>query len=439
MKFTQEHLARRERVMTWYAPARLGLFYHWGLYTGGGSTHANPEYRAPLTYADPAALEAAAPDPELVARNMVATARECGAKYITLTVLHSCDGYCVIYPTKLPGFILRTRLDYFGAFVRECAANGIKPLGYLPCPADLWDTDGGPWLAEGYRDNAAFAKLIEGLVDELYDLHGDSIAGYWLDGITPDLTGLPAHIHSRLPDAIVIVNNCTSLNIPGVDYGTTEFVREGVEPTYSRPTALRRIPDRFRISIPGRDFNEDIPTCNSWWHHGAEDAEMPDARPYIEDPRFLVKQMISSLGQRGQWNFAWGLGPCVDGTVPDCFRPAVEALGRFMEWGSEAIYSTTGGEDSQLIPGYFSAPWSPEGFCSVTRSLDDPDLHYVLVTDAPDCDKALFHSKGAVPKRVTDLRSGKELPFAMAAGIILENVDWRDVEEFGAKVFRIEF
>ena len=69
MEYTQEHLARRERVMKWYAPARLGLFYHWGLYTGGGCTHANPGYSAPLTYANPAALEAAAPDPELVARN----------------------------------------------------------------------------------------------------------------------------------------------------------------------------------------------------------------------------------------------------------------------------------------------------------------------------------------------------------------------------------
>ena len=110
-----------------------------------------------------------------------------------------------------------------------------------------------------------------------------------------------------------------------------------------------------------------------------------------------------------------------------------------MAWGSEAIYNTTGGEDSQLIPGHFSAPWSPEGFCSVPRSLDNPDLHYVLVTDAPDCDKALFHSKGAAPKRVTDLRSGGELPFSMAAGIILKDIDWRDVEEFGAKVFKIEF
>ena len=57
MNFTQEHLARRERVMKWYAPARLGLFYHWGLYTGGGCTHATPEYSAPLTYREPAALE----------------------------------------------------------------------------------------------------------------------------------------------------------------------------------------------------------------------------------------------------------------------------------------------------------------------------------------------------------------------------------------------
>ena len=29
-------LARRERLMKWWAPARFGLFYHYGLFTGGG-------------------------------------------------------------------------------------------------------------------------------------------------------------------------------------------------------------------------------------------------------------------------------------------------------------------------------------------------------------------------------------------------------------------
>jgi hypothetical protein len=32
----KEYQEREARVAQWYAPARFGLFCHWGLFTGGG-------------------------------------------------------------------------------------------------------------------------------------------------------------------------------------------------------------------------------------------------------------------------------------------------------------------------------------------------------------------------------------------------------------------
>ena len=437
MKLSDAQLRRRAQAMKWFAPARFGLFYHWGLCTGGGCTHSDESWNKPLKYPTVEALERAVPDSKLVAENMAAFALRAGAKYITLTALHSCDGYCVIYPTKLKGFVLKTKLDYFGDFVRAAHAKALKPLAYIPCGPEHWNSKGGPWLKEPARDNASYSKLMEGLVRELAEQHGSKLAGFWIDGMTPELRYLPGVIHEVLPDAVVINNNSTFLEIADVDYGTTEFLAGTPDPDYCRPSALRKIEPRFSITPPGSDFNEDIPTCNGWFYREGNPGE--SAKPYLADPNYLVRQMISSLGQRGQWNFALGVGPRVDGTLPPEFEPTFQRLAEFMQWGSEAIYGTRGGEASALAPGFFAAPWAPGGFCSVSVSLERPGVHYVLVTSAPSVNRAGFHSGGRVPERITDLRTGAELPFSMMAGPIIENVDWSDVERYGAKVFKVEF
>lgn len=430
MRFTDAQLRRHRQAAKWFAPARFGLFYHWGLYTGGACADW-----APLAYPDVVSFERAAPDPESVATNMVDAAVRCGARYITLTALHTSGAYCVLYPTRVPGFVLRTRLDYMGAFIREAARRSIKPILYLPPDVNHWNKLGGVWLEEGYRDEAAFAKLIVALVEELIGLHGAAIGGFWIDGMTGPLRSLPARIHELLPDAIVINNNNTFLDNPDVDYGATEFAPAGAEPAYCRAGALRRV-NKWNVALPGRDFNEDIPTCNHWWHR---DVPGPNAEPYLADPNFLTRQMLSSLGQRGQWNFALGIGPMIDGHLPPAFEPSLNRLAEFMAWGSEAVYNTTGGELGFIPPGWFNAPWTPGGFCSVTVSLADPNVHYVMVTTAPSAPAAGFHTGGRVPTCVTDLRTGQKLEFEMQAGLILGHVDWSDVERYGAKVFRVGF
>ena len=57
----------------WYAPARFGLFYTWGMITG--SEGSWKDHERPLRYDTVAAFEAEAKDPETIAANMVATAK----------------------------------------------------------------------------------------------------------------------------------------------------------------------------------------------------------------------------------------------------------------------------------------------------------------------------------------------------------------------------
>lgn len=437
--YEKNYLRRRRNTSRWFAPSRFGLFFHWGLYTGGGSTHQNPEQEIPLTYSSPGALEAAAPDPSAVAENMVRMARLCGARYITLSLLHTNGACCVIYPTAVKAYRYHTNLDYAGAFLEACRKAGIRALFYMPAFADHWESVSmGPTVSEDARTTSGYVPVAEALIRELAERYGEKISGFWIDGMNPDMKSFPAYIRRYFPKAIIINNNNTSLDIEDVDCGTTEFLSGSPEPSYCRPSALRTSGLPFYISIPGHDFNEDIPTCCGWWHHPSY-ASMKDAEPYLADRRFLLRQMISSLGQHGQWNFALGIGPMIDGNPPPEFVPSLETVRDFMEWGGESIYGTTGGEGSRLFPGYFTAPWSPPGFCSVTRSLKDSRIHYILVTDAPPVPDAMFRTTGGMPSSVTDLRTGKPVPFRMLAGIHAENVDWSDVETFGVKVLKVIF
>ncbi|HEY3377173.1 MAG TPA: alpha-L-fucosidase [Armatimonadota bacterium] len=432
-----DFLTREQRLYEWFAPARLGMFYHWGLFTGGGCSSTGPEGNIPLTYDTIAAFEQAAADPEAIAANMVKLAKDAGAKYVTCTALHSCERFAVLYPTKLQGFVLRTTKDYVGAFINCSRAEGLVPLLYMPAHAQHSDGAGGPWIADGYREPAEFVGLLKRLIKELYDLHGEQIGGFWLDGNHPQSVELPDYVHSLLPHAIFIINNETTVYTPGMDYCTTEFLCNEPDPVYCRPSGLRKVQPTYGVLPPKKDFNEDIPTCNGWWY-GAPGSSLAEiaAGPYAQDPTYLVREMISSLGQRGQWNFSLGIGPLIDGSSPEIFRPMLANMGQFMAWAGAAIYDTTGGEGAPLQLG-----WTNDGgFFSLTVSLQNPDLLYVLVTTAPSTALLCIQNTGnREVAEITDLRSGQRLPFTNRnrGCIELPDMDWADVARYGAKVLQV--
>lgn len=430
---TPEYQARLRRLSKWYLPARFGMFYHWGMYSGGGSTEGG-KFHTPLKHPTIEAFEAAAGDPAAVATNMLDLASGVGARYVICTVSHGGDAFAVMYPTKLSGFLYKTRLDYTGELLRQGKRRGIPVMLYVPGGCGPWNTPGGPFIAQEHTSPAAFEKLGLDLVTEMVERYGDALAGIWIDGNWGN--AFPAHLHKLLPDAICTINNQTNHQAADVDMGTTEFLSHTPDPIYSRPSGLRRPHPQFQLLPPKADFNEDIPTCNGWWHGSPyEDDAALSRHPYVQDPTYWVKEMVSSLGQRRRWNYALGLGPTVEGKCPPVFAPMVANMGRFMAWAGEAIYNTVGGEGSWFEPGWVNAG----GFVSVTVSLRDPRIHYVLVTTAPAGPNLSLQHLGGKALRVTDLRSGKEI-YGHNGGFLefAINNDWADVKEFGCKVLKIE-
>lgn len=434
------HDERVRRVMQWFGPARFGLFHHWGLYTGGGST-CNGSCTAPLTHPTMAAFEAAAPAPEVVAGNLMATARRIKAGYITFTVLHSCDGWAVMYPTKVPGFVHVATRDYIGALLAAGARAGVKIILYMPGGMGHWETKGGPWVGECLRTPEGYAAGLRALVREMATRYGAQIGGFWLDGLDGQLSDLPLMMHDLLPDAVVMVNNFTRFQVASMDVCTTEFLAEKPYPLYNRPGGLAKPIDWLNDMLPPmKDFNEDIPTCNDWWHGAlpytdwvADWAYKQGRDVYVRDPLFWIREMLCSLGMRGQWNYTMGLGPLLDGTVPPEFRPMIAAMESFMSWAGESVAGTTGGEGSGLVPG-----WCNDGaFCPVTVSLKNPSVHYLHVTEVPTTGHLRVQTSFRAVKSVEDLRTGQAVPFVQNGALEITPGSWADVAEQGAAVFRV--
>jgi alpha-L-fucosidase len=336
----------------------------------------------------------------------------------------------VTYPSKVPGYRWKATKDYFGALVNRCHQEGIPLIVYMGPDSFHAFIKDGPHMTEEMRDQKNVFAAVTQMINEIIDRHGEKIGGFWFDGnYREDMGKL---VHARLPRGVVIHNNESGWGLtPSVDFGTTEFLSGPADPDYSRPTGLMRQHKDFGMMNPIRDFNEDIPNVG-WWYEGREDA-FYQALPHVKDRTYLVKQMVSSLGQRRQWNFALGIGPMIDGKLPPCFEPMIENTGRFMAWAGESIYDTMGGEGSALNPGWFN----DGAYGSITVSRKDPRCHYILVTTAPSKDHLKVQNNGYRVASVVDLRTGKPVEFSDGGVLILRQVDWKDVSEFGAKVFKV--
>ena len=62
-----------------------------------------------------------------------------------------------------------------------------------------------------------------------------------------------------------------------------------------------------------------------------------------------------------------------------------------------------------------------------------------MITEAPPVPDAMFRTTGELPTSITDLRTGQKITFRMLGGILLEQQDWSDVDQYGAKVLKVIF
>jgi len=430
------HLFSKEnhKAEDWFTPARFGMFYHWGMFTGGGSstTGSNnlPYYK---TVAD---FEEAAGTPQKFAENLVELTRKTGAKYLTITLMHSCDWHMVIFPTKLPYFTNKTKQDYLGALIREAHSRDIRVICYFPARADHYHPGENPVITgmEGADPSSPQSiKKFNGYLTELFaemrERYGkDSVDGFWMDGFTSWEPVLKS-----FPNALCIGNNHLSFTgNPPSDICAAEFTTGPCEPAYNRPSGLIK-PNLLWGDdhlVPRKDYVEDIPSCSGWWFHGGTVQNR-----YTQNRTFWVKEMLCDLGMRRKWNHSMGFGPLADGTAPPEFAAMLATMSGFMAWAHSGIYNTTGGECAPIQGGWLNSG----AFGIVTVSTKNPKTCYLFVLDPPvkfTTSTLKLQHDGVEIESISDLHSGNPLPFRMdspSGAINITINDWSDLKEFGAK------
>lgn len=190
----------------------FGMFVHFGLYSVIGRGEWALDRCDIPTDEYEALTKKFNPDPDW-ARELAKTAREAGAKYITITTRHH-DGFSLFDTKGLNSYDAPHALcgrDLIREFVDACREEGIVPFFYHT----LLD-----WREKSYNENfPEYLKYLRRSVEILCTEYG-RIGGLWFDGFwnKPDadwefdeLYGL---IRRNQPDAI-IVNN-TGLSSRGV-------------------------------------------------------------------------------------------------------------------------------------------------------------------------------------------------------------------------------
>lgn len=191
----------------------FGMFVHFGLY----SVLGKGEWYRFTNKMDPKEYNALA-DKFIVekdwAKRLVATAKEAGCRYITLTTRHH-DGFSLFDTCGLNEFdTVHTACgrDLVKEFVEECNKEGIVPFLYHTL-LDWWHPD--------YETN--FPSYVEYLIKsvEILCKNYGKIGGLWFDGMWDDsktsddwqIDRLYGTIRKYQPEAIIINN--TGLNAEG--------------------------------------------------------------------------------------------------------------------------------------------------------------------------------------------------------------------------------
>jgi len=182
----------------------FGMFVHFGIYSVLGKA----EWARALSGISPEEYETYAdkfcPESDW-AKKLVATAKEAGCKYITLTTRHH-DGYSLYDTLGLNEFDAPHTApgrDLVREFVDACNAEGVVPFFYHT----LLD-----WREESYeKDFKAYLKYLRRSVEILCTQYG-KIGGLWFDGWWDkedadwEFDELYATIRRNQPTAMIINN-----------------------------------------------------------------------------------------------------------------------------------------------------------------------------------------------------------------------------------------
>lgn len=332
---------RAEQRLAWFREARLGLFVHWGLYSGPAGIWNGEEVKA--SYAEHLQLKAGIPVKEYEkladrfhpvkfdAKAWARTAKEAGLNYLIFTAKHH-DGFAMYDSRVSPYNIVQETpfaRDPLKELAQACREEGVRLCIYYSHAMD-WhhpDSQGNTldypqnigaydpveaWIGdddkrtrfERYLNEKAFPQLTELLTE-----YGD-IGILWFDCGHKLTRGqgerFVAHVRSLQPDCLV---NRRVWQDPLGDYGNTSD-------------------NQPHVRVTRRDW-ESIITLNDSWGYKKTDNNW-------KSPEEVLRQMIDVVSLNG--NFVINIGPTGEGEIDPMSASILRRIGDWLKENGESIY-----------------------------------------------------------------------------------------------------
>ena len=343
----------------------FGMFVHFGVY----STQSCAEWGVrthPLGYRGYFTCIKDFKIKETWAKELVATAKNAGCKYITLTTRHH-EGFSLYDTCGLSDFDAPhspTGRDLVREFVDECNKEGIIPFFYHTCfdwhyEKKYLDSI-GRYDEICFRDQPDYERFFatSGYFDfwkkslEILCTRYGKIGGFWFDGTWAcpganwPLDEVYGMIRKYQPTAMVINN--TGLDALG-EVGHPEI--DSVTFERGKP-AITRCTDRPRAG-------EMCQTLNQHWGHVDDDINYKS-----------INELITNLVdcRANNCNMLLNVGPTKDGSIEPIEKCIFEKIGKWVKVNKDFIYDIKACEDIQTKN------------CLLVK---DDDYYYAIIKDVP--------------------------------------------------------
>jgi alpha-L-fucosidase len=412
-----ETATARDARLQWWREARLGMFVHWGLYSGlagtwdgkavgrsGGMEWIQQRVKADTdTYAK-RALPLFQPTPDF-ARSWAKLAKEAGCRYVVFTTKHH-DGFG-LYNSQAGDYNAGARLhrDLVKEIVEACRAEGLR-VGFYHSVID-WHHDqyayarskqlphplrGQPY-PNGERDHAKYVDYLHAQVRELVSNYGP-VDVLWWDYSSQDFQGdeawrasdLMQMVRAKQP-AIVMNNRLFRTREAGWTGMGTDATAPQLDPKYGDfITPEQHIP---ATGMPGVDW-ETCMTMNTTWGYSEHDQAW-------KSDETLIRNLIDIASKGG--NYLLNIGPKGDGSVPEQSVHALRAMGAWMKVHGESIYGTSASPFAKL-------DW---GRCTRKQLAGGQTRLYLHVFDWPPSAKLVVPGLANKPLKASLLADGRVL------------------------------
>lgn len=381
----------RDARMAWWREARLGMFVHWGLYSGAEGVWDGKPYGGGVEWIQdyagvPADVYSAKMRPLFkpkpgFAKAWARLAKDMGAEYVVFTSKHH-EGFA-LWDSRVSDFDAKdfTGRDLFKEIVSALRAEGLRVGVYfsvidwhhpdfpvkntgLPHPLqkhpEIADPDAG-------RVMSRYVDFMHKQVEEIVSRYG-KLDVLWWDWSSKETQGdswrapeLMAMVRHYQPQIIMNNRLYFSPNVEGDNLGIFDTSKGDFT------TPEQHIP---ATGMPGVDW-EACMTLNGTWGYSNHDFHWKSAET-------LIRNTIDIASKGG--NYLINAGPVVDGTIPEAIQVRFRELGAWMTEYGESIRGTTA---------------NPVGAVAWGRITAKPGRLYLHVFDWPKDNRIIVPLKGA--------------------------------------------